>query len=509
MPMRAWPIGKRLTGLLVLVSALVLLLTSAAFAGYQFWSFRSTERDRMMVRGQILALNATAALAFEDVSAARELLTALRADPHVVAAALFDSGGVLFATYPAAVDQGLLPASPGAPGYRFEGGHLVGYQPVSVEGGAPLGTLYMASDLGALYETLYLSALIGMLVFALSVGAAWGISTVLQRSISRPILALADTARAVSTRGDYSVRAPGGGGGELDALTDAFNHMLSRIEEQNRVLMANEEELRAHATRLEERVAARTADLATANESLRQQTAELQVANGELDAFAYSVSHDLRAPLRSIDGFSQIVLEDYTDELDESGKDALARVRAASQRMGQLIDNLLRLARISRIPMNREMVDLSALAMDIVGELRRGSPDREVDVCIEPNLEAWADRRLLEVALDNLIRNAWKYTGKQPSPRIELGTAQVNGERTFMVRDNGAGFDMRYADKLFAEFQRLHSQDEFEGTGVGLATVRRIIRRHGGDIWAEGAVGEGATFYFKLQSHTSSPGVGT
>jgi light-regulated signal transduction histidine kinase (bacteriophytochrome) len=222
------------------------------------------------------------------------------------------------------------------------------------------------------------------------------------------------------------------------------------------------------------------------------------VANGELDAFAYSVSHDLRAPLRSIDGFSQVVLEDYGPTLDDAGQEALSRVRAASQRMGALIDSLLRLARISRVAMNRELVDLSALARDIASGLEEADPDRSVEVTIEPGLEAWGDRRLLAVALDNLIGNSWKYTERQPESRIELASVQVNGERAFMVRDNGAGFDMQYADKLFGEFQRLHSEEEFEGTGVGLATVRRIVSRHGGTIWAESAVGHGATFYFKL-----------
>jgi signal transduction histidine kinase len=482
----------------VLVSALVLLLTSAAFAGYQYLSFRASARERLAVRGQIIAANSTAALAFGDVAAAREILSALQADPHVQAAALFSGDGSLFATYPAVLDANVLPDELGELGYRYERGLLVGYEPVEVGGGGSLGTLYMASDLAGLYEALLSSAVIGVIVFGLSVLAAYALSRVLQGTISKPILALAEAARAVSSRQDYSLRAPQGAGGELHDLTEAFNHMLARIEAQNQTLTANEVELRRYATELEQRVAERTADLETSNESLRRNAAELMVANAELDAFAYSVSHDLRAPLRSIDGFSQIVLEDHAPKLDEGGRDALRRVRAASQRMGALIDSLLRLARISRVTMSRERVDLSDVATRVVSDLQRGDPDRQVDVSIEAGLEAWGDRRLLEVALDNLLRNSWKYTTKQPQPRIELGTTRVNGERAFMLRDNGAGFDMQYADKLFAEFQRLHSEKEFEGTGVGLATVRRIVSRHGGRIWAEGAVDQGATFYFTL-----------
>jgi light-regulated signal transduction histidine kinase (bacteriophytochrome) len=310
------------------------------------------------------------------------------------------------------------------------------------------------------------------------------LSTVLQRAISQPILTLAETARAVSLRRDYSVRAPDVGRDEVGVLTGAFNHML--------------DELQLHATELEERVAERTREIAAHNETLKRQAAELVAANTELDAFAYSVSHDLRAPLRSIDGFSQILLEDHAERLDEAGRDSLNRVRAASQRMGMLIDDLLKLAKVTRSEMRTEAVDVSAMARDIAAELQRAAPERQVEFTISPGLEARGDARLLRVALENLLRNSWKYTAKQARPRIEVGCVEGNGERAFMVRDNGAGFDMQYADKLFGVFQRLHSADEFEGTGVGLATVRRVISRHGGRIWAEGAVDQGATFYFTL-----------
>ena len=239
---------------------------------------------------------------------------------------------------------------------------------------------------------------------------------------------------------------------------------------------------------------------------LQRNAADLLAANGELDAFAYSASHDLRAPLRSIDGFSQVLLEDYGTTLDDTGRDYLGRVRAASQRMGALIDDLLRLARISRVEMHAEAVDLSAMAQQIGSELGSTARDRSVEFKVAPGLEAWGDRRLLQVALDNLIRNSWKYTGKQPRARIEFELVRVNGTNAFVVRDNGAGFDMQYADKLFGEFKRLHSPSEFEGTGVGLATVRRIITRHGGKIWAEGAVGVGASFYFTLQARPNGQG---
>ena len=234
------------------------------------------------------------------------------------------------------------------------------------------------------------------------------------------------------------------------------------------------------------------------DELLRRHTAQLESANAELDAFAYSVSHDLRAPLRSIDGFSQALLEDYAGKLDATGQDYLRRVRAGTQRMGALIDDLLNLSRVTRSEMVIRTVDVSDLARQLAGELASGDPEREVDVVIAPGLEARADEGLLRLVLQNLIGNAWKFTGKRTDARIEVGMVAANGERAYFVRDNGAGFDMTYAPKLFGAFQRLHRATEFPGTGVGLATVQRIIHRHGGRVWAESALDRGATFYFTL-----------
>ncbi|PYO40449.1 MAG: hypothetical protein DMD33_17680 [Gemmatimonadetes bacterium] len=234
------------------------------------------------------------------------------------------------------------------------------------------------------------------------------------------------------------------------------------------------------------------------DELLRRHTAQLEAANVELDAFAYSVSHDLRAPLRSIDGFSQALLEDYAGQLDAAGQDYLQRVRAATQRMATLIDDLLDLSRVTRSEMTIAPVDLSELARELATELTSGDPERHVEIVITPDVAVRADRGLLRVVLQNLMGNAWKFTGKRSDARIEVGVVAADGERAYYVRDNGAGFDMAYASKLFGAFQRLHRVTEFPGTGVGLATVQRIIHRHGGRVWAESAVGRGATFYFTL-----------
>jgi light-regulated signal transduction histidine kinase (bacteriophytochrome) len=264
-------------------------------------------------------------------------------------------------------------------------------------------------------------------------------------------------------------------------ILDDFDTEKRRVEQVN-IVLGNE-----------------IAERARAQEALRHAKAAAEGANRELEAFSYSVAHDLRAPLRSIDGFSQALLEDCAGQLGDDGKKYLKNVRDSAQQMGALIDDLLNLSRVTRAELRREAVDLSALARTVVARLREAEPGRAVEFVVQGGLLTRADPALMDIVLTNLLGNAWKFTGKRAAARIEFGSLPGEDPPAFFVQDNGAGFDGRYGDKLFGVFQRLHAAHEFEGTGIGLATVQRIVRRHGGRVWAEGEVDRGATFCFTLE----------
>jgi PAS domain S-box-containing protein len=287
---------------------------------------------------------------------------------------------------------------------------------------------------------------------------------------------------------------------ELSVIA-AIRDITKQVESREVIKKLNEN--------LEHLVQERTAELEKLNSEVQEmnrelesrvkkRTLELEESNNELESFSYSVSHDLRAPLRSIDGFSNKILKDYGHLMDDQGRDYFSRVINASQKMGHLIDDLLKLSRLSRIEMNITATNLSVLAEQTATELKTSTPERKVDFLIQPGMIAHADHNLMQIALQNLLENAWKYTRNTAEAKIEFSSFRRDNMTIYFIRDNGVGFDMRYVNKLFGAFQRLHSASEFEGTGVGLATVKRIIRRHHGTIWAEAEVNQGAVFYFTL-----------
>lgn len=301
-------------------------------------------------------------------------------------------------------------------------------------------------------------------------------SVMTSRLLERRITRLRDAAEHVAA-GKLGHRIAIAGNDELAELGQAFDNM---------------------AARLQETYAALEGKAATMNEELQRQVVQLEASNEELDSFSYSVSHDLRAPLRAIDGFSQVLQEELGDRLSTDGEDALRRIRGATRHMGQLIDDLLKLSKVTRAELCRERVDLSEMARSVALEFSRREPKRQAEVRIADGAVIEADPRLLRIVIENLMDNAFKFTSRRPDARIEFGTREDDGQAVYFVRDNGVGFDMAYVGKLFGAFQRLHSAAEFPGTGIGLATVQRIIHRHGGSVRAEGAPGEGATFSFTL-----------
>ncbi len=337
-------------------------------------------------------------------------------------------------------------------------------------------------------------------------------------SLTKPIMALIAGVDAIG-QGDLRYRIERQGNDEIGHLASAFNRMAENLE----TTTVSRDCVEQLNRQLEETVAERTAQLSQANaeltrevaerrkaeenvrllnasleERIRERTLELEVSNRDLEAFCYSVSHDLRAPLRHINAYSSIIDQDYGELLDKEGQYYLQRLAKASRQMGQLIDELLQFSRIGRVDVRQEKVDLSELARGILTQLQETYPERSVEVRVEPMMKGTGDETLIRTVLQNLLENAWKYTARQERAVIEFGRTDDDGTTVYYVRDNGIGFEMAYANKLFGVFQRLVPDSEFVGIGIGLATVKRIIERHGGRVWAEGKPDEGATFYFTL-----------
>lgn len=469
------PIRRKLMTMILVTSSVVLLLTCVAFVGYELLTYRRTAVQQLATLGEIIAAESTGAVAFENKSDATEILAALKAERHVVAACLFDKKGRILARYPANAPDNSFPKTPEIVGYRFVAGHLVGFTAlVQVKGSDPLGTLYLRSNMDAMHERLRLYGGLAILVILMSSVVAYILSRTLQRQISHPILELAQTAKAISDRHDYSVRAGRHGDDEVGVLTDAFNHMLAQIQEQNAVL--------------EKRV--------------RERTAELESANNELEAFGSSAAHDLRTPLRAITGFAEVLLDPRAKMTPAETERYIRMIRDGSAQMTALINDLLSFSRLGRQQLTRQTIDLTKLCGGIYHDLAPERGDRRVELRLKDLPHANGDLALLRIVFVNLLSNALKYTRTRDPAVIEVGVRENTDDdiAVYFVRDNGVGFDMRDAEKLFGVFQRLHHAHEFEGTGVGLATVRRIIERHGGRIWAEATLDKGATFFFTLSS---------
>jgi signal transduction histidine kinase len=481
-------ISTKLTWMNLLVSATALLLACAAFFAYDQITFRQNLIHSVSVQAQIVGSNSVSALLFNDPQSASNTLAALKNSPNI------DSAGILtldrrpFATYtrPGGDQIQSIPVLPPnqEEAYRMGSLRLVLTRAIILDG-KPVGYVYIRSDLTEIDKRLRRYAAIALVVLLLSLGAGLIVSALFRKSVALPIVQLADVARKVSQQKNYSVRAtPSNERDEVALLVDAFNEMLAQIESRD------DELLKAH-DELETRVADRTR--------------ELVVANHELEAFSYSVSHDLRGPVDALNGFTYVLQKEYGGKFDPKEKELVEHIKSSGRRMMQLIDDLLNLSRVSSRAMEREPVDLSAMARSIAEELCHSQPERKVEFVIDDVGLVDGDPRLLTIVMENLLRNSWKYTSLHATAKIEFGSKTRDGKTIYYVRDDGAGFDPRSAERLFQPFQRLHPAAEFPGNGIGLATVQRIIRRHGGDIWAAGQVDHGATFYFSLESPRLAP----
>lgn len=482
-------IRHKLNWVVLVTTFVALTLASLAMVIFDLRGYQRTWENDLNTQADLLGLATAAALSFNDSRTAHENLALLKARPNINAAAVYDPDGRVFATFPRDLALQPLPATQ-ADGVRAVAGDLVVIKRIVNESGH-VGTVYLRARhevLDRLQQYLAMSAL----VIAVSLFLALLLSNRLLSVATRPILAVSDVARRITTGRDYSLRATRTTDDEVGQVVDAFNEMLAELARRAEALeLAHQETLDLNAE-LEARV--------------RRRTAQLETAIRELEAFSYSASHDLRAPLHTIDSFSSLLESSVSEHLDDRGRHYFERIRINARRMADLIDALLALAQVSRASLERSTVDLGAMARAAIDQCRERDPGRLASVEIADGMTALADPVLISQVMHNLVGNAWKFTSKVPVASITVGCeTQPDGRQAFFVRDNGAGFDMAYADRLFNAFQRLHTPVEYPGTGVGLATVQRIVARHEGEIWAHSSPGMGAAFFFTLPAPGPGP----
>jgi signal transduction histidine kinase len=482
--MRIWSnqsISDKFMRMTMLVSGFALLLAYVSFLVYDLYSLRQELITSMATEANIMGANTVTALLFDDKQAAQNTLSALHNSPQVRAAVILRPDGSEFARYLRDPSIEFDLTNRLAPGetlrYWTKGRDILLGGRIQFQGGS-VGSVYLVAETSDVARRAGRFGLIsaGMLIICFAIALI--ATSAIRHLVTDPLTGLAKTAQIVTRERDYSVRAKiPPSSDELSFLVQSFNEMLEQIQDRDRALEATRSDLER---RVDER------------------TAELSAANKELEAFSYSVAHDLRGPLQHVNNIGFLLQQSSTAGLSAEGRMLVDRLLEGSKRMSSLIDDLLNLSRASSHPLHRTPIDLSHIVETIAASLQAEKGARQVRFIIAKGAQVIADDGLMQVVLENLLGNAWKYTSKSQSAEIEFGFTEEETGTVYFVRDNGAGFNPRYADRLFRPFQRLHSQSEFTGTGVGLATAYRIINRHNGKIWAKGNVDQGATFLFTL-----------
>ena len=487
MPWDSRSIAGRLMRMTLLVSGVALLLAYISFLAYDLYSLRQNLISSLETEARLIGENSVTALLFNDREAAEITLSSLRDSRQVRFALIVRADGSPFATY--ARDASSRPIieerlAPGQSIHHWAKGPDILIGTTIVFQGNAAGAVYLLAETSDVARRAARFGLIsaGMLITCFAL--AYLATSAIRHLVTDPLTGLAKTAQIVSRYRDYSVRAKlPRSSDELTFLVQSFNEMLEQIQARDRAL---EESRKVLEQRVEER------------------TAALSSANKELEAFSYSVAHDLRGPLQQVNNMGYLLPHSSTESASAANRDLVEKLLEATRRMSLLIDDLLNLSRASSHPLHRTPIDLSHIAETIAIRLKAQSDGRNVSWSVAKGAQVFADEGLLQVVMENLLGNSWKYTSKTEPAEIQFGFREEGNRTVYFVRDNGVGFNPRYSDRLFRPFERLHSQSEFSGTGVGLATAYRIITRHGGEIWATGNVDQGATFFFTLPYDTSA-----
>jgi len=495
--LRNIPVRRKVILIIMLVTGGALLLAGAALVLSDRWRARGEMKADLGTLADIIARNSTASVTFRDPEAANETLAALKVRKPIVAAAIYLIDASLLGTYHRDGGGGPLPARPGPQETVFSAHSLGVFRPILLDG-RRIGTVYLQSDFSEIATRQHVQTATVTAVFLVSGFAALLFSSALQRVISRPILRLSETARAVSERGDYSIRAEKQGSDEIGQLVDAFNQMLEQIQMRDSELLHAKGELEK---RVQERTVELRQELAErrrAERELAQRNEELHRSNQDLDDFAYIASHDLKEPLRGIHNFSVFLLEDYGERFDEDGRSKLETLTRLSRRMEVLIDSLLHFSRLGRVDLAIDDVDLNEVVAEVVDSLAIHLRESRVEIRLpRPLPVVRCDRVRVRELLYNLIVNAAKYNDK-PERWIEIGSVESDPPALY-VRDNGIGIQEKHFDSIFRIFKRLHGREKFGGgTGAGLTIVKKIVERHNGRIWVESTYGAGTTIYFTL-----------